>query len=291
MHPILYSFDGITIYTYGFFVSMGFLIAFVLFLIDLDKRGISVDAGIDFAFWILLSAIAGSRLVYVAVNLGYFLKYPLKILMIWEGGLVWYGAFLGALGAAIVYFRAKKLDGWTWADIAIPYVALGQGIGRIGCLMAGCCYGKPTDVCWGITFTRSELAPNGIALHPTQVYEMVLCLCIFLILYLRRNRITFRGEQILSYIFLYGMTRTVVEVFRGDPRGMWLSGSISTSQLISVIAVAVGVALYYRIREKNRIGPKDKAGRVGTAAPPRAPEKKAVGPKKRKRAKDSRRRQ
>jgi phosphatidylglycerol:prolipoprotein diacylglycerol transferase len=289
MHPILYSFDGITIYTYGFFVSMGFLIGFVLFLIDLNKRGISVDAGIDFAFWILLSSIVGSRLVYVAVNAGYYIKYPLKILMIWEGGLVWYGAFLGALGAALVYFRKKKLDGWTWADIAAPYVALGQGIGRIGCLMAGCCYGKPTDLCWGITFTRSELAPNGIPLHPTQVYEMVLDLGIFLVLYLRRNRVAFRGEQILSYVFLYGMARAVVEVFRGDPRGAWLAGSISTSQIISIVAVVVAIILYCLIRKKNRIGPKDKAGRGGKAVSPHGPEQKAARPRKKKRTKDSRR--
>jgi phosphatidylglycerol:prolipoprotein diacylglycerol transferase len=253
MHPILYSFDGITIYTYGLFVSVGFLTGFVLFLTDLKRRSISTDTGIDFAFWVLLSSIIGSRLVYVLLNFPYFARYPLKIVMLWEGGLVWYGAFLGALATALIYFRIKKLDGWLWADIAVPYVALGQAIGRIGCFMAGCCYGCPTDLPWGTTFTASEIAPLGISLHPTQIYDMLFNFGIFALLFFRRNRITFRGEQILSYIFLYGATRSIVEVFRGDPRGWWLGQTVTTSQLISVVAVAIGVILYFKIRDKNRI--------------------------------------
>ncbi len=253
MHPILYSFGVVTVYTYGFFVSMGFLAAFALFLFQLKKRQISVDTGIDLAFWVLLSAIVGSRLVYVLVNFDYYLHYPFKILMLWEGGLVWYGAFVGALIAALIYFRAKKLDGWVWVDIAIPFVALGQGIGRIGCLMAGCCYGKPTSLPWGITFTQSGIAPLGVALHPTQIYDMLFDFAIFAVLVLRRDKVRFRGEQILSYLFLYGATRSIVEAFRGDPRGSWLWGSVTTSQLISIVAVIVGIVLYYRIREKNSV--------------------------------------
>jgi len=270
MHPILYSFDGITLYTYGLMVSIGFLTAFALFLLDLKRRSMSVDTGIDFAFWVLLSAIAGSRIVYVLLNLPYFAHNPLKILAIWEGGLVWYGAFLGALGAVAIYFKVKKLPGWLWADITIPYVALGQAIGRIGCFMAGCCYGRPCSVPWGVTFTGSEIAPLGIPLHPTQLYEMLLNFMIFFILFYRRNRVTFRGEQILSYLFLYGAARAVVEVFRGDPRGMWLGGAVSTSQLISVVLVAVGIVLYFAIRNKNRITAADAA-----AQPPKPAGRKA----------------
>jgi phosphatidylglycerol:prolipoprotein diacylglycerol transferase len=274
MHPVLYSFHGITIYTYGLFVSLGFLTAFVLFLLELRRRSISADTGIDFGFWVLLLSIAGSRLVYVLLNLPYFARYPLKIFAVWEGGLVWYGAFLGALVTAVVYFRIKKLDGWLWADMAIPFVALGQGIGRIGCLMAGCCYGRPTGLPWGITFTQSEIAPLGIALHPTQVYDMLFDFAIFGLLLLRRDRVTFRGEQILSYIFLYGATRSIVEAFRGDPRGYWLGQTVSTSQLISIVAVAVGIVLYFRIRDRNRIGG------AGTA-PARAPGGKESRPARR----------
>jgi phosphatidylglycerol:prolipoprotein diacylglycerol transferase len=283
MHPVLYSFHGITLYTYGLFVSLGFLTAFMLFLLELRRRSISADTGIDFGFWVLLTAIAGSRLVYVVLNLSYFARYPLKIFAVWEGGLVWYGAFLGALAAAAVYFKIKKLDGWLWADIAIPFVALGQGIGRIGCLMAGCCYGSPTGLPWGITFTHSELAPLGIPLHPTQVYDMLFDFAIFGLLLFRRDRVTFRGEQILSYIFLYGATRTIVEAFRGDPRGYWLGGTVSTSQLISIVAVAFGIVLYFRIRERNRVD------RTGTAPAP-SPAGKSSRPERRAAARAAKKR-
>ncbi|MBN2224319.1 MAG: prolipoprotein diacylglyceryl transferase [Deltaproteobacteria bacterium] len=288
MHPTLYSFDGITLYTYGLMISVGFLLSFVLFLTELKRRSLSVDTGIDFAFWVLLSAIAGSRLVYVLLNFSYFGRYPLKILMIWEGGLVWYGAFLGALAATLIYFRIKKLDGWLWADIAIPYVALGQGIGRIGCLMAGCCYGRPTDLPWGITFSVSEIAPLGVALHPTQVYEMLFNFMIFAVLFSRRNRAAFRGQQILSYVFLYGATRAIVEVFRGDPRGVWLGGAVSTSQLISAVAVAAGIILYFKIRVKNLIAPVDTASVAARGVRPNDPENKPSKRPGKKRPKNDR---
>ncbi len=286
MHPVLYSFNGITIYTYGLMVSIGFLLAFGLFLADLKRRKMPVDTGIDFAFWVLLSAIVGSRLVYVLLNLSYYGRHPLHIFMIWEGGLVWYGAFGAALVAVLIYFKAKKLPGWLWADIAIPYVALGQGIGRIGCLMAGCCYGRPTSLPWGVTFTHSEIAPLGIPLHPTQAYEMLLDVAIFAFLFARRDRVTFRGEQILSYLFLYGAARAVVEAFRGDPRGIWLWGTVSTSQLISAAAVIIGIVLYYKIRNKNRVvhgapapaaatGPQAK--KSGKKTPPRPDKKRPKG--------------
>lgn len=253
MHPVLFSIEGITIYTYGFFVSVGFLVGFILFLLEVKRRGYVVDTGIDLAFWTLLSAVVFSRLAYVLVNFGYFSKYPLRIFMVWEGGLVWYGAFIGALFSGAIYFQAKKLDGWLWADMCAPSVALGQALGRIGCLMAGCCYGKPTYLPWGIIFKKSEIAPLGIALHPTQVYHMILNFLIFVFLFYRRKKVKFRGELILSYVLLYGAARSVVEVFRGDPRGYWFGGMISTSGLISIIAVIISIVLYFRIREKNRI--------------------------------------
>jgi phosphatidylglycerol:prolipoprotein diacylglycerol transferase len=280
MHPILYSFDGITLYTYGMMLSIGFLTGFALFLLDLKRRSLSVDTGIDLAFWVLLSSIAGSRLVYVLLNLSYFGKNPVKIFMLWEGGLVWYGAFLGALAAVFIFFRVKKLPGWLWADIAIPYVALGQAIGRVGCFMAGCCYGRPTDLPWGVTFTQSEIAPLGAALHPTQLYEMLFNFTIFAVLFFRRNRVSFRGEQILSYLFLYGAARGIVEVFRGDPRGFWLWNTVSTSQLIGAAMMAAGIVLYFRIREKNRISPKDAVPPDERGVPVKGAEKKP-GPAKR----------
>jgi phosphatidylglycerol:prolipoprotein diacylglycerol transferase len=260
MHPELFNIKGIVIYTYGFFVSLGFLAGFLLFLLEAKRNKKSVDTAIDLSFWVLLSAIVFSRLFYVLLNLRFFLEYPLRIFMVWEGGLVWYGAFFGAVIAAAIYFRGKKLDGWHWADMAAPGIVLGQAIGRIGCLMAGCCYGRPTNLPWGICFTQSEIAPSGIPLHPTQVYSMLLNLLIFCFLFYRRKKVKFRGELILSYVILYAAGRSIVELFRGDPRGYWFWESVSSAQVIGVIAIICAVFFYIRIREKNRIDTKKESG-------------------------------
>jgi len=243
MHPILFTIKGITIYTYGFFLALGFLVGFVLFLLEAKRRKKSLDTAIDLAFWVLISSIIISRIFYVLVNLRYFIERPLRIFMIWEGGLVWYGAFFGAIIAYFIYFRKRGEEGWLFTDIAIPSVALGQAIGRIGCFMAGCCYGKATDLCIGVTFGSSGIAPAGVSLHPTQIYHSISEFLIFLFLFSWRGRTRFSGELFLYYLFLYGATRSVVEVFRGDPRGE-VFGVMSTSQCISIIVVILAIAVY-----------------------------------------------
>jgi phosphatidylglycerol:prolipoprotein diacylglycerol transferase len=164
---------------------------------------------------------------------------------------VWAGAFLGGLVAALIYLRSKKLDWWFWADMGVVPLALAQAVGRIGCLMAGCCYGKETDLPWGIVFTKSTIAPGGVTLHPTQVYHMLFNFAIFLFLFFRRKKAAFKGELMLLYVILYGSTRSIVEIFRGDPRGFFFDGMISTSQLIGLVAVAVSVPLYFYLRARK----------------------------------------
>lgn len=252
MHPYLFKIGNLTVYTYGLFIAVAFLSGFIFFLFDVNRRGFTIDTGVDIGFWVLLSAILGSRLVYVFVNYKYYLKFPLRSLMVWEGGLVWYGALLGGVVAAVIYIRAKKLDWWLWADMGAPPLALAQAVGRIGCLMAGCCYGKETSLPWGILFKESTIAPNGVHLHPTQIYHMLCNFAIFLFLFFRRGRAAFKGEIFLLYLILYGATRSVVEIFRGDPRGFLFGGLISTSQFISIAVIAVAVPFYFYLRNKEK---------------------------------------
>ena len=262
MHPILFSIDGLTLYTYGLFMSVAFLVSFGWGLWEVKRRGLPVETGIDLTFWALISGLLFSRLFYVLVNLPFFVANPLRAFMIWEGGLVWYGAFFGAVAAGALFFRARKLNGWLWADIAAPFFALGQGIGRIGCFMAGCCYGRPTDLCWGVVFTESEIAPLGVPLHPTQLYAVIANILLFAFLFQRRKRSGFYGEQILAYVILYAVIRSILEVFRDDPRGLWLGGAVSTSQLIAAVAVAAAAGLYFYL--KNRGEPSRSETGVGT---------------------------
>lgn len=251
MHPYLFNIGKFTVYTYGLFIAVAFLSGFIFFLFEVNRRGFDIDTGVDIGFWALLSAILGSRLVYVVVNCNYYLKFPLRSLMIWEGGMVWYGALLGGMIATVIYFRVKKLDWWLWADMGAAPLALAQAVGRVGCLMAGCCYGKETTLPWGIVFTESSIAPNGVQLHPTQIYHMLFNFAIFLFLFFRRKSVAFKGELILFYFILYGATRGIVEIFRGDPRGFVFNGFVSTSQLISIVVIAVAVPLYFHLRAKK----------------------------------------
>ncbi len=251
MHPYLLHIGQFTIYSYGFFIATAFLSGFLFFLYEVKKHGLDIDTGVDIGFWMLLSAILGSRIVYVIVNYNYYLDNPLRALMIWEGGMVWYGAFLGGLIATVVFFRLKGLDWWLWADMGAAPLALAQSVGRMGCLMAGCCYGVETTLPWGIEFTKSTIAPNGVVLHPTQIYHMLFNFAIFLFLFFRRKRKAFKGELVFLYLIFYGATRGIVEVFRGDPRGSVFNGAISTSQLIGILILAVAVPLYFYMKARS----------------------------------------
>jgi phosphatidylglycerol:prolipoprotein diacylglycerol transferase len=148
--------------------------------------------------------------------------------------------------------RRYKLPVWTTADMIAPGIALGHVVGRLGCLLAGCCYGKPTDVAWAITFTDPAAAANvgtplGVPLHPTQIYDAgaELLILIALLVTERRGK-PFPGRTFWGYMVLYGIARFVVEIFRGDPRGM--IGGLSTSQFVSLLIVPVGLVMLLRLR-------------------------------------------
>jgi phosphatidylglycerol:prolipoprotein diacylglycerol transferase len=163
---------------------------------------------------------------------------------------VYYGGLLLALGSAAWFIAKKHLPVWTVADLAAPGIALGQAIGRLGCLSAGCCYGKPTHVPWGTTFTDPYAydnvgVPLNVPLHPTQIYESVGTLALFLFLMWRLSRKHIAGQILMEYLILYSVLRFVIEFFRGDDRGFVLYGLLSTSQFIAILIVLGSAAVYY----------------------------------------------
>ncbi|RLC16524.1 MAG: prolipoprotein diacylglyceryl transferase [Deltaproteobacteria bacterium] len=233
MYPVLLKFGNIAIHTYGFFIAVGFLVGISLAKKEAEKSGENPDKIMDLCFYLLISAIVASRLFYVATNLDIFLSDPLEIFRIWKGGLVFYGAFIGALIAVVIYLKKEKMPLWKTVDILIPSLAIGHFFGRLGCLFAGCCYGKTCDLPWAITFSHPEsLAPMGIPLHPTQLYSAFNNLMIFGLLCLFRPRKKFDGQLFWIYVLLYGITRSVIEIFRGDFRGQIIFGMLSISQTI-----------------------------------------------------------
>lgn len=248
MYPILFKLGNFTIHTYGFFVATGFLAGIFLAKHEANRVGEDSEKITDLCFYVLIAAIIGSRIFYVLTNLKYFAAEPLDVFKIWNGGLVFYGGFIAALIVLLVYLKKHGMPLWKILDIAAPSLALGHFFGRLGCFSAGCCYGKLSDLPWAVTFSNPDsLAPLGVPLHPTQLYSAANNLIVFGFLFFFKRVKKFEGQLFWIYVLLYGITRSIIEIFRGDPRGGVLFGILSVSQTIgaamSIIAVFMLVVL------------------------------------------------
>ncbi len=256
MHPILFSFGKFTIYTYGFFMAMAFMIGIFLARHEGKRLGVSPEIVMDAVFYIIISAIIGSRLFYIATNIPRFSEDPLEMFRIWNGGLVFYGGFIAAAITTFVYVRAKKISFGKAADIGALSVAIGHSVARIGCFFAGCCYGKPCDLPWAVTFTNPDsLAPLGTPLHPTEIYSSITLLIIFCILMLLRKHLKVSGQLFWVYIIIYGLSRSVIEIFRGDPRGGLVFGALSVSQTIGMIASFMAIFMLIYLSKRGNQTP------------------------------------
>jgi phosphatidylglycerol:prolipoprotein diacylglycerol transferase len=151
MHPILFRLDGLIIYAYGFFLMLGIVVAGMLAVLKVRKEGLHIpfERVADLFFYTVLSALVGARILFVLINFDLYRENPLKIFRIWEGGLVFYGGLVPAIGVSIGYMCWYRLPIWKLFDLISPLIALGLFFGRIGCFFAGCCYGKETSLPWG----------------------------------------------------------------------------------------------------------------------------------------------
>jgi phosphatidylglycerol:prolipoprotein diacylglycerol transferase len=253
MYPKLIEIGPLTIHTYGFLIAIGFLIGLWLAVRQATKEGIFPTKIIDLGFYILLAAIIGSRIFFVIINLDHYLRNPLDIFKIWEGGLVFYGGVLLAIPTAIWYIRKNNLALWQTADIFAPSVAIGHVFGRLGCFAAGCCYGKTAQTLpWGVIFTDPDcLAPTDVLLHPTQLYESAGELIIFFILLVFRRYKSFNGHLFMTYLLLYSVLRFVVEFFRGDIARGFLIADISVSQSISAGMFLIAIIGLIILKRRN----------------------------------------
>lgn len=244
MHPILIKFGNFAIYTYGLMMAIAFIVGITLSRKEAERVGQDSEKILDLSFYILIGAVIGSRLFYVLTDPRTFLADPIEIFRIWNGGLVFYGGFIMAVVVAVVYVKKSGLSFWQTADIMSPGLAVGQAIGRIGCLFAGCCYGKVCDLPWAITFNHPDsLAPLGIPLHPTQLYSVFSDFSIFVALWLFRKKAWFPGQIFWLYVLLYGLTRPIVEIFRGDFRGSTVFDIFSISQAIGICLAVTAVVM------------------------------------------------
>jgi len=253
MYPTLLHFGKITIFTYGFFLALGFLAGIFLAKTEAKRVGEDPDKILDLAFYILIAAIVGSRIFYVATNPKLYMAAPLEIFKIWNGGLVFYGGFIAALITGLVYLHRKDMPVWKTTDIIAPSLALGQTLGRLGCFFAGCCYGKVCELPWAVTFTHPDtLAPIGQPVHPTQLYSAATNLTIFILLYAFRRKKKFDGQLFWTYVFLYGITRSIIEMFRGDFRGDLIFNTLSISQATGILMGVLAIIMFFYLGRKHQ---------------------------------------
>lgn len=256
MHPILFKIGPVTVHTYGLLVAIGLLAGIWMATWQAKKRGLEPELIMDLGFYAIIGGILGARLFFVILNIDFFLVHPLEIIKIWNGGLVFFGGFLCGLSTILFYIWKKKLPASDIGDIAAICLPLGHAIGRLGCLAAGCCYGKYCDLPWAITFTNADTLarPIGISLHPTQLYAAFGNAVIFVIMLNLGRREKLAGRLFPIYLILYGIMRSIVELFRGDPRGTVFFDWLSTSQAIGLSAALIAVIWLVILHIRNKRG-------------------------------------
>ena len=234
-------------------MAAGFLLGLSLAVRQAKKEGIPPNKIVDLGFYILLSALIGSRLFYILINAGHYLKNPLDMFKIWEGGLVFYGGLLLTVPVVLWYVKKNALGIWSTADLFAPSLAIGHAIGRIGCFYSGCCYGKPAEgLPWAVIFTDPQsLALIGVPLHPTQLYESLGEFLIFLLLITIRRHKAFNGQLFMTYIIFYSVLRFIVEFFRGDVARGFITSQLSLSQGVSILMFFVAVAGIIILRQRK----------------------------------------
>ena len=261
MYPELFRIGSFPIHTYGVFLALAFLSAILLTVRLAARDGLPSQKIYDLCLWMLLAALIGSKVLMLFTEPEYRGN-PSQLISLdfLRSGGVFYGGLLGAVIAGYLLMRRYRLPWWPTADACAPGIALGNFFGRQGCFAAGCCWGKPTTLPWGVKFSELGNEITGVPidthLHPTQLYESFAMLLVFFLLLWLHKRRRFKGQVILTYAVLYSVIRFLIEFVRDDPRGDILGlttlTGLSTSQIISlVVGVSALALLIFRWRNAD----------------------------------------
>jgi phosphatidylglycerol:prolipoprotein diacylglycerol transferase len=290
MFPILFriplpGIGPITIHTYGALLIVAFLVAITVARRLAKREQIDADRIVDLGVYAILGGLVGAKVLLLIVDRDFYSRQFSSILAegggsvgetlsglgrigafigtiaemafsLLQAGGVFYGGLIAGVAVALWYMRRTGLPLWRAADVTAPAIAIAHAFGRVGCFAAGCCYGIPTELPWGTTFTNSYSGtlvgvPLNIALHPTQLYSVLGNLFIFGMLMWFYKRKQFNGQVFWVYALSYGIFRFVVEFWRGDPRGSLFGGALSTSQFVAIVMVTVALGMLARLRMNN----------------------------------------
>ncbi len=252
--PVAFSVLGVAVRWYGLIVVVAAVVAIFLTVREARRRGIGHAIVWDAVIWVSIAALVGGRTLYILQNeLGSLAQHPAHFLMIWMGGLSFYGGLIGALIALVVFARRHRLPLLRVLDVAAPGAAIGQAIGHIGCLIGGDSYGIPTNVPWAVIYRNANaMAPQGVPLHPTQAYEAILLAALFAGLWLGRHRLQRLGEGVLASAYLLGLAVIRFGLFflRDEP-GVLLG--LKTAQWIGIGIAILAATLFLAARRNGRV--------------------------------------
>ncbi len=255
MHPVLFEAGAFTIYTYGFCIALGAVAGFAYMAWQGKKQfGLSFDQSNNLFLLLVITGVVGGKLFMVFEDPGYYFSHPQKLLS--GSGFVFYGSLLCCIPAMLWFFKRNQVPTLAMLDVMAVVTCLVHGLGRIGCFMAGCCYGTPTVKAFGVVFTNPacQAQPLHTPLHPTQLYEAGWIAVILVSLLLLKARKRFHGQLFMIYLILYALGRSVIEVFRGDiQRGFVIADVLSNSQFISLLVIAAAIYFYVKFSRKANL--------------------------------------
>lgn len=258
MKPILFYIGAFPVRAFGLLVGLGFVLGLWTSARRATRAGIHPNAVYDLGPWLLGGGLIGARILYVITFWKTeFAQEPFaEMFKIWNGGLVFYGGLILAIAVGIARVRQLKLPLWTLADALAPGIALGHAFGRLGCLMNGCCYGRPAEFPWSIRFP-TEHSTHGLAVHPAQIYESVLDFTLYSALAWWFPRRRFNGQVFALYLIAYAGVRSVSEYFRGDYGVISapLQGTLTPGQTMSVLIFLAGILFWTALYKRPVVPP------------------------------------
>ncbi len=244
MLPEICHIGFFTVYSYGLMLVLAFFVCAYLASLQAEKEKVNPEFIFNLCFFIFIFGIIGARVFYVLYDFSFYLRNPLEIIMLQHGGMAWFGGLIFGSIAAVIFIKKNKLGLLKLLDLLVPFVALAQSIGRIGCLLNGCCYGRPSE--FGIYFKVFDQV-----LIPTQLYSALLLLLIFLILRFIQNKKHATGEIFCVYLFLYSLKRFFIEYFRNDSPKVFYG--LTLFQILSLATFLVSFVVFIKIlRNKKR---------------------------------------
>lgn len=260
MRPFIFHLGSLGVPAFFFMVMIAALSAtFYAYNKAKKEEGMDPVVMLDFGIIGIIASVIGSRIIHILVESPmYYWEDPIRVFYFWQGGFVSLGAYTFTLIGWIIYTKARKLQTWRYIDMAMLCVPIIIFFVRIGCLMAGCCYGKPTDFFIHLTFTDPGGAAGSIhpgePLHATQVYNMLNAVVMFFVLRAVYKRRRYYGQVIVAFFLYYGVTRFMIEFLRGDvDRGLWFNDTLSSGQIAMIGAFVLGIILHFVFRKREAI--------------------------------------